>query len=264
MKANEKASVYFIGAGPGALDLLTVRGQRIIQQADLILYADSLVNEEIATLTKPRAEALGSASMALGEIVGRMVAAVREGKLVARVHSGDPAIYGAIHEQMAALRREGISYQIVPGVSSLFASAAAVGAELTVPGLSQTVIITRAEGRTPVPEAESLRSLASHHATLALFLSASMLDKAVSQLIQGGYSPDTPVAAVYRASWHDQQIVIGELSEIAEKVREKGISRQAIVLVGDALGHLLGKDEGKLSKLYDATFSHGYRKEESP
>lgn len=255
-------SVYFIGAGPGALDLLTVRAQRILQQADLVLYADSLVNPEIAQLAKPGAEVVGSASLTLDEIVRRMVNAAKAGKLVARVHSGDPSIFGAIHEQMAALKAAGIKYEVIPGVSSLFAAAAALGVELTVPGLSQTVIITRAEGRTPVPDKEDLRSLAAHRATIALFLSVGMVEKAISQLIEGGYPASTPTAVVYRASWPDQKIVLGALSEIPRKVQGMRITRQALILVGDALSPLLGKKIDAASELYAPSFSHGYRKED--
>lgn len=251
--------MYFLGAGPGALDLLTVRAQRILQEVDLILYADSLVSPEIARLAKPGADVLGSASLTLEEIVALMVGAARAGKLVARVHSGDPSIYGAIHEQAAALRAAGVTYEVVPGVSSLFAAAATLGVELTVPGVTQTVIVTRAEGRTLVPEREALRSLAAHRATIALFLSVGMMEKVVGQLMEGGYPASTPVAVVYRASWPDQQTVVGTLSEIAPRVGKTKIDRQAIVLVGDALGSLLGEETGAASQLYSSSFSHGYR-----
>lgn len=259
MKTEQGVSVYFIGAGPGALDLLTLRAQRIIEQADLILYADSLVNPEIVTLAKPGAEALGTADMTLDELVGRMVVAARAGLLVARVHSGDPSIFGAIHEQMAALAAAEIDYAVVPGVSSLFGAAAALGLELTVPGVSQTVIISRTEGRTPVPETEQLRALAAHRATMAIFLSAAMIEQVVAQLIEGGYPAGTPVAVVYRATWPEEQIVRGTLSGIAAAALAAGITRQALILVGDALRAVPGQERGGGSRLYDPAFGHSHR-----
>lgn len=251
--------VYFLGAGPGALDLLTVRAERILQRADLILYADSLVDPEIAGLAKPGARVVGSAGMALPEIVGRMVGAARAGQLVARVHSGDPSLYGAIREQMVALAAEGIEYAVVPGVSSVFAAAAALGVELTVPEVSQTVILTRAEGRTPVPEGQKLRDLARHGATLAIYLSVGMVEKVVAELLEGGYPPSTPAAVVYRASRPDQRVLRGTLAEMAETVRASGIDRQALILVGDALKPVDGGEASAVSKLYDPAFGHGYR-----
>ena len=259
VETEREASVYFIGAGPGALDLLTLRAQRIIQRADLVLYADSLVDPAIATLAKPGAEVVGSADLTLDEIVGRMVAAAKAGLVVARVHSGDPSIFGAIHEQMAALEAAGVGYVIVPGVSSLFAAAAALGVELTVPGISQTVIISRAAGRTPVPERERLRDLAAHRATLAIFLSAGMVEEVVAQLVEGGFAPSTPAAVVYRATWPDQQIVRGVLREMCEAVPTRGIARQAIILVGDALSPSHRRDRPATSRLYDPAFGHGRR-----
>ena len=252
-------SVYFVGAGPGALDLLTVRAQRILEQADLILYADSLVNPDLTTLAKAGAEVVGSAGLTLEQIVDRMIEAVRAGRLVARVHSGDPSIYGAIREQMVALSAAGIRYAVVPGVTSLFGAAAALGVELTVPEISQTIIISRAEGRTPVPDRQRLRALASHQATLAIYLSAGMIERVVEELAEGGYPTDTPAAVVYRATWPDQKIFRGTISDIASTVRTAGISRQALILVGEALrtqGE--GKDFAE-SRLYSASFDHGYR-----
>lgn len=253
------AAVHFIGAGPGALDLLTVRAERIIRQADLILYADSLVNPEIATLAKPGARVAGSAKMSLGEIVGAMVAAARAGEVVARVHSGDPSIYGAIREQMIALSAADVAYDVVPGVSSVFGAAAALGAELTLPQVSQTVILCRAEDRTPVPLGQKLVDLARHNATLAIYLSAGMVEKVVTELLEGGCSADTPVAVVYRATWPDERILQGSLSTIAAQVRAGGISRQALILVGDALKPIEAAEASAKSLLYDAGFAHGYR-----
>ncbi len=255
----QEGRVYFIGAGPGAIDLLTVRAERLIRQADLILYADSLVNPEIATLAKPGAKLLGSSGMALEEIVSSMVEAARAGQMVARVHSGDPSIYGAIREQMAGLTAAGVDYSVVPGVSSVFGAAAALQAELTMPEVSQTVILCRAEGRTPVPEGQRLSQLACHGATMAIYLSAGAVDRVVADLLQGGYPPETPAAAVYRATWPDQQIIRGTLSDIAEAMGARGIDRQALILVGEALKPIEGGKDPAASLLYDPSFSHGYR-----
>lgn len=252
-------SVYFIGAGPGDPELLTIKGKRIIETADVVIWADSLVNPEVAGLAREGAEVYGSASMNLDEIVALMVRAAREGKTVARVHTGDPAIFGAILEQMAALERQGVGYSVVPGVSSLFAAAAALQTELTAPEVAQTVIITRAAGRTPVPERESLRALAAHQSTLALFLSAGMIEQVVAELIQGGYNPNTPAAIVYRASWPDQKVVRGPLGEIAALCRQSGITNQAIIFVGQALDPTLKSADAQRSRLYDGSFAHGWR-----
>ena len=250
--------VYFIGAGPGDPELLTFKGKRIIEQADVIIYADSLIDPRVCSLARSDAEIYKSASLSLEEITGIILSAVKEGKLVARLQSGDPTIYGAIGEQMAALKEHGIDYQVIPGVSSLFAAAASLKAELTVPDVSQTVIITRVEGRTPVPEGESLRSLAAHQATLAIFLSAGMIERVVQELLEGGYPSETPVAVVYRASWEDETVIRAALKDIGGELRGRGIKRQALILVGGVLG-LEGK--GCRSRLYDKGFSHGYRKE---
>lgn len=248
--------VYFIGAGPGAPDLITVRGKRIIGEADVIIYADSLVSPELCASAKDGAQIHKSSSLTLDEITALIVSAVAEGKTVVRLHTGDPAIFGAIQEQMVALDKRGIEYEIVPGVSSLFASAAALRAELTVPEVAQTVIITRMEGRTPVPELEALRSLAAHRTTLAIFLSASMVESVVAELLAGGYTPDTPAALVYKATWDDEVVLRATLDTLAERVKAAGISRHAIILVGEFLN---AKEGDHRSKLYDGSFKHGYR-----
>jgi precorrin-4/cobalt-precorrin-4 C11-methyltransferase len=245
------AKVYFIGAGPGDLELLTIKAKKIIEQADVIIYADSLINPDICNLVKKGAEVHGSASLSLDEIIEIILNAVKQGKTVARLQSGDPGIYGAIQEQIALLEEQNIDYEIIPGVSSLFAAASALKTELTIPELSQTVIITRMEGNTPVPAAESLKSLASHQATLAIFLSVSMIEQVVTELLAGGYRPDTPAAVVYRASWQDQQIVHASLNTVAGKVKEADIKKQALILVGEFLGS--GKKRAR-SKLYDENF----------
>ncbi|MDQ0214227.1 precorrin-4/cobalt-precorrin-4 C11-methyltransferase [Oikeobacillus pervagus] len=251
--------IYIVGAGPGAEDLITVRGLKLIQTADLILFADSLVNENLFKEAKDGAEVLKTAGMHLEEMVDIMVKAVREGKKVVRAHTGDPAVYGAIMEQMALLKEEGIDVEIVPGVSSVFASAAAVGAELTIPDLTQTLILTRAEGRTPVPEREKLKSLAEHHCTIAFFLSATLTKKVVRELIDAGWEKETPVAVVYKATWPDEKIVRSTLEHLDEDMRVNGIRKQAMILAGWALDPLIHEKDYR-SKLYDKTFTHGYRK----
>ena len=213
--------LYIIGAGPGDPDLITVKGLKLLQQADVVMYTDSLVNEELIAKAKPEAEVLKSSGMELVEMVGIIVDRLKQGKMVVRVHTGDPAMFGATMEQIALLRKENIGYEIIPGVSSVFASAAAVGAELTIPDLTQTVILTRAEGRTPVPELEKLRDLAAHHCTIALFLSATLIKKVVSEFIEAGWSEDTPVAVVQRATWPDQLIVRSTVGKLEEDMRSR-------------------------------------------
>lgn len=248
--------VHFIGAGPGDLDLLTVKGDRLIREADVIIFTDSLVNPDVAQLAKPGAAVHGSAGLTLEEICDLMVAASREGKMIARVHTGDPSIFGAVLEQMAVLDREEIPYDVVPGVTSFVAAAAALCAELTVPDLVQTVIVTRVGGRTPMPPREQLADLASHQATMAFFLSVTLMKKLAEELMAGGYPPDTPAAVVHKASWPDQRIVTGTLEDIAQKVRQAAIRTQSIVLVGQAL-----KPTGNhRSRLYDAEFTHSFRR----
>lgn len=246
--------VYFIGAGPGDPELITVKGRRLISEADVVIYAGSLVNPEILQYCKEGAEIHNSAAMSLDDVLAVTKRAVDEGKTVARVHTGDPAIYGAIQEQMDALKPAGIEFEVIPGVSSFLASAAALKQEYTLPGISQTVIITRLEGRTPMPKKEQLSYLAAHQATMCIFLSVQMMDSVVENLVLGGYSIDTPVAIVIRASWPDQKILRGTLGTIADIVREEGVIRQAMIVVGRVLG-----GDYELSKLYDKQFSHMFR-----
>lgn len=245
--------VYFIGAGPGDPDLITVKGKKIIERAGVIIYAGSLVNPAVLEGHLPEAKIYNSASMNLEEIVEAMVQGVREGQVVARVHTGDPSIYGAIREQMDQLNKERISYEVIPGVSSFVAAAAALKMEYTLPSVSQTVILTRHEGRTPVPFGQDLAGLAQHKASLAIFLSVGMIEDVIKELKQG-YREDTPVAVIQKASWPEEKIVKGTIKDIADKVKEAGITKTALILVGDFLG-----DEYELSKLYDKSFSHGYR-----
>ncbi len=247
--------IHFIGAGPGDPELITLKGRRLIDQADVIVYAGSLVNPDVLEGHKEGAAIYNSALMDLDEVIKVMSEAVAEGKSVVRVHTGDPAIYGAHREQMDRLDELGIPYEVVPGVSSAFATAAALNAEYTLPGKSQTVIFTRMEGRTPMPEREKLPDLARHHASMVIFLSIGFLDEMVVQLEEGGYEPTTPVAVVYKASWPDQKIVRGTLQDIAKKVKDAGIKKTALTVVGDFLG-----DDHELSKLYDKHFTTEFRK----
>ncbi|WP_257351074.1 precorrin-4 C(11)-methyltransferase [Pseudalkalibacillus decolorationis] len=251
--------IHIIGAGPGAADLITLRGYRLIQEADVVLYADSLVNEELMTDVKPSAEVVKTAGMHLEEMVEMMVNRLQEGKKVVRVHTGDPAVYGAIMEQIGLLKNAGVEIEIVPGVSSVFASAAELQAELTIPDLTQTVILTRAEGRTPVPEFEQLKDLAKHHCTISLFLSATLTKKVVKELMDAGWSKETPVAVVYKATWPDQKIVRSTLEHLDEDMKKNGIRKQAMILAGWALDPSIHEKDYR-SKLYDKEFTHGYRR----
>jgi len=252
--------IYLVGAGPGDPDLITVKGLRLLQEADVVFYTDSLVSEELVSRAKPGAEVVKSSGMALEEMVDFMVTRVREGKLLIRLHTGDPSMYGATMEQMALLKRAGISCEIIPGVSSVFASAAAVGAELTIPELTQTLILTRAEGRTPVPEREQLKKLASHHCTIALFLSATLTKKVTNELLEAGWREDTPIAVVQRASWPDQKIVRTTIAGLDDAMRENGIRSHAMILAGWALDPNIHEQDQYRSKLYDKEFTHGFRK----
>lgn len=245
--------VYFIGAGPGDPELITLKGVKAIQQAGIVIFAGSLVNPEILQYAPAGAEIFNSASMDLDEVLAVMERGAREGKVVARVHTGDPAIYGAIQEQMDALSARGISFEVIPGVSSFLAAAAALQQEYTLPEVTQTVILTRMEGRTPVPEREKLAELARHRATLCIFLSIHAISEVAAELLQG-YDADTPVAVVQKASWPEQKIVRGTLSDIAEKVTAAGISKTALIIVGNVF-----RGEYEKSKLYDPGFTHGYR-----
>ncbi len=257
--------VYFIGGGPGDPELLTLKAKRIIETADVVIYADSLVHPSIAGFARPGAEVHGSKGLTLPEIMELTVRAVAEGKTVARIQSGDPAVYGAILEQMRVLEREGIEYEIIPGISSAFAAAALLKAELTVPEVSQTIIMTRAEGRVAMPPTEQLRDLAAHGCTLVIFLSVTRMAKINRELRAGGYPKETPVAVVYRAGWPEEQIIRGTLANIAAKVREAKITLQAIILVGQALDPTLRQPNQPAealaaSHLYSSDYTHLYRR----
>ena len=246
--------VYIVGAGAGDPELITVKGQKLLQKADVIIYAGSLVNPALLDFAKEGAEIHDSASMTLPEVIETIEKAVAKDLMVVRLHTGDPSIYGAIQEQMDALKKKGIDFEVVPGVSSFLATAAALKQEYTLPGISQTGIITRNEGRTPVPEREKLRSLAAHQATMCIFLSITMLADVVKELIEGGYAPDTPIAIVQRASWPEQKIVRATLETIVAEIADKGIDRTAMIVVSRCLGA-----DYELSRLYAPEFSHMFR-----
>jgi precorrin-4/cobalt-precorrin-4 C11-methyltransferase len=247
-------TVYFIGAGPGDPELITLKGKRLIESADIIIYAGSLVNPEVIAGREPGCQVYDSAKMDLPEIIHVMAEAMKDGKSVARVHTGDPSLFGAIREQMEELDKLGIGYEVVPGVSSFTAAAAAIQKEFTVPGISQTVICTRVEGRTPVPANEKLSLLASHKTSMAIFLSVQMIEEVVSELLVH-YPPQTPVAIVEKASWPEQRIAQGTLITIAAKAREMGMNKTAQILVGNFMA-----PEFNNSLLYDPNFSHEFRK----
>lgn len=246
--------IHFVGAGPGAPDLITLRGDRLLREADLIIYAGSLVNPALLAVAKEGCAIRDSASMTLEQVVEALVEADRQGKRSVRLHTGDPSIYGAIREQMDALDKHGVAYEVVPGVSSLGGAAAALRAEYTLPGVSQTVIITRAEGRTPVPEKERIASLAAHGATMAIFLSAGLLDQLTAGLLEGGYGADCPAAIVYKATWPEEKVVRTTVSGLAEAARRENISKTALILVGRFLG-----EEYDRSLLYHPVFTHEFR-----
>lgn len=247
--------IQFVGAGPGAADLITLRGHRALCEADVVIYAGSLVNPALLEYCKQGCEVHNSAGMTLEEVIAVMKNAVEQNKKVVRLHTGDPSLYGAIREQMDELDKLGISYSVTPGVSSFLGAAAALQAEFTLPGVSQTLILTRMEGRTPVPEAEGIAQLAAHGASMAVFLSASMLDELSARLINGGYAPETPAAIVYRATWPDEKKIITTVSGLSAAAREHGISKTALILVGGFLDSAYER-----SKLYDPAFTHGFRK----
>lgn len=250
--------VYFVGAGPGDAELITVKGARLLREADVVIFAGSLVDRELVRTYVTDAAVYDSAAMDLIEIITVITDAIAAGKKVVRLHTGDPSIYGAIQEQMEALDRLGIGYQVVPGVTSAFAAAATLKQQLTLPEVSQTVIFTRLEGKTSVPERERLAAVAKIGSTMIIYLSIAMIDQVVAELLKGAYTEETPVAVVAKASWPDEQAVEGTLADIAEKVKAAGIGKQALILVGDVLR---ARKEGlkAVSKLYDREFSHEFR-----
>ena len=242
--------VHFVGAGPGAPDLITLRGAELLRQADVVIYAGSLVNPALLELCRAGCAVYNSADMTLEQVLE----AVRTGENVVRLHTGDPCLYGAVREQMDALDRLGIPYDVTPGVSSFCGAAAALGAEYTLPGVSQSVILTRMAGRTPVPDRESIAVLAAHGASMVIFLSAGMLEPLQEELLKGAYAPDTPAVLVYKATWPEEKTVRCTVGTLAQAGREYQITKTALVLVGDFLS--AGYER---SKLYDPAFTTGYR-----
>ena len=249
------AIVSFVGAGPGETDLITLKGYKLLSEADVVIYAGSLINTDLLNYCKDGAEKYDSAKMTLDDIVDRMEESVKNDKSVVRLQTGDFSIYGSIREQIEEMKKRGIKYQCVPGVSSFLGAASSMGVEYTVPEVAQSVIITRMAGRTPVPEGESLKSLAQHQTSMVIFLSVQGIKKVVKQLEEGGYPTDTPAAVINKATWPDEKVVRGTLADIAEKVHDADIRRTALIMVGKFLG-----DEYNYSHLYDAGFSTMFRK----
>ena len=247
--------VYFVGCGPGDPELLTVKAKKLIQKADVVVYSGSLIPKEIIKLCK-KAELHDAAKLVREEIFEILKSGAQKGKLVIRLHDGDPTIYGAIREQTDNLKKVGIEYEIIPGITSFLASAASLGSELTLPGVTQTIIVTRAESRTKVPKRERISALAKHKATMIFYLSVHLISDIVKEAIKGGYPKSTPVAAIYRASWKDEKIITGTLGDIAKKIREEKITRTAIIIIGD----IVNPKSYEYSRLYDKTFTHGFRK----
>lgn len=247
--------VHFVGAGSGAPDLITLRGMRLLEEADVIIYAGSLVNPELLQYKKETAAVYNSARMTLEEVLAVMEQTQREGKTTVRLHTGDPCLYGAIREQMDALDARGIAYDDTPGVSSFQAAAAALNLEYTLPGISQSVIITRMEGRTPVPDAETIERFAAHQATMVIFLSTGMLPELSRRLLAGGYKKETPAAIVYKASWADEQKYVCTVETLAQTAFAHGIKKTALIIVGD----VVAQSGYCRSKLYDPLFTTEFR-----
>ena len=247
--------VYFVGAGTGAVDLITVRGMRLLEKADVIIYAGSLVNPELLQYANKDCEIHDSAKLTLEEVLIVMQKAEVEGKITVRLHTGEPSIYGAVREQMDELDRLGISYESCPGVSACFGAAASLNLEYTLPGISQSLIITRMEGRTQVPEKESIESFAAHQASMAIYLSTGMLKELSERLVAGGYRKETPAGLVYKATWPEEEAYICTIETLYDTAKEHGITKTALVLVGDVITH----QNYKKSRLYAADFSTEFR-----
>lgn len=251
----DQQCVWFVGAGPGDRELITLKGYRLLQQAGVVIYAGSLINTELLDDCPQDAQCHDSAELHLTQIIDLMEAGIRAGKTVVRLQTGDVSLYGSVREQGEELTRRGIRWQVVPGVSAFLGAAAELGVEYTVPEVSQSLIITRLEGRTPVPEREQLEDFARHQTSMAIYLSVQRIHRVAERLIEGGYPPDTPVAVIYKATWPESQTLRGTLTDIADQVRDAGIRKTALILVGAFLG-----EEYHYSKLYAADFSHEYRK----
>ncbi|MGA1846305.1 precorrin-4 C(11)-methyltransferase [Deferribacter abyssi] len=252
--------VYFIGAGPGDAELITLKGYNILKHVDVVIYAGSLVNKEILKYAPANAEFFDSSSMNLDEIVDKMYKSFKTGKIVVRLHTGDPSIYGATYEQMIELDKLGVPYEVVPGVTSLFAAAAKLKVELTAPDISQTIVISRVEGRTGVPENEALDRLLSHGGTFVFYLSAKNVEKIKNKFLEKGWSNDTPVAICYKVSWNDEKIINCTIENLPDKMDKEGIRKHALIIVGNVLDKSLIK---QYSRLYDKDFEHEYRKKGS-
>ena len=248
--------VHFVGAGSGAPDLITLRGKKFLEEADVVIYAGSLVNPQLLEYTKENCEIYNSAKMTLEEVLDVIFAAEEKGLTTVRLHTGDPSLYGAIREQMDVLEEKNIAFDYCPGVSSFCGAASALNLEYTLPDVSQSVIITRMEGRTPVPEKESIQSFAAHHATMVVFLSTGMLEELSRRLIEGGYTADTPAAIVYKATWPQEEAYVCTVATLKQTSREHNITKTAIVLVGDVIAHR----HYEKSRLYAPDFSTEYRK----
>ncbi len=249
------SKVFFIGCGPGDPDLITVKAKKLLQKADVVVYSGSLIPEQIMKMCK-KAKTFDAAKLVREEIFDILRKNAKKGKNVVRLHDGDPTIYGAIREQMDNLHKEKINSEVIPGVTSFLASAAALGSQLTLPGVTQTMIITRAEKRTKVPKREKISELAKHRATMIFYLSVQLIDNIVKETVAGGYPKTTPVGVVYRASWPDQMIITGTLQTISKKIKDQKITRTAIIIIGD----VIKPKSYEYSKLYDKSFSHGFRK----
>ena len=248
--------VHFVGAGPGGADLITVKGKTYLEKADIVIYAGSLVNPALLDYCKEGCEIYNSAKMTLEEVMDVVKEGEKNGRFIVRLHTGDPCLYGAIREQMDLMDEEGITYEVVPGVSSFCGAAAALDLEYTLPSISQSVIITRMAGHTPMPDGESIRSFAAHHATMVVFLSSSLLEDLQKELIAGGYTENTPAAIVYKATWPEEKTFICTVGTLAETARANNVTKTALMIIGDVVAHS-GYDR---SKLYDPSFTTEYRK----
>lgn len=247
--------VYFVGAGTGAADLITVRGMRLLKEADVIIYTGSLINPELLSFAKAKCEKHNSAKLTLEEVIRLMLLAEAKGKMTVRLHTGEPSIYGAVREQMDELDKAGIAYESCPGVSACFGAAASLNLEYTLPGISQSLIITRMEGKTEVPEKESIESFAAHRASMAIYLSAGMIRELSRRLVKGGYAKETPAALVYKATWPEEETYICTVETLYETAVKYGITKTAVVLIGDVIAH----QNYRKCKLYDSGFSTGFR-----
>ena len=252
------SEVYFVGCGPGDPELITIKAKKLVQKADILVYSGSLIPPEIIKYNK-KGKKYDAAKLVREEIFDLLLKNSQKGKTVVRLHDGDPAVYGAIREQIDNLEKKGVNSIVIPGVTSFLASAAALGTQLTLPGVTQTMIITRAESRTKVPKREQISELAKHQSTMIFYLSVHLLSKITKEAITGGYKKTTPVAVVYKASRKDQKIILGTITDIARKVKAEKISMTAIVIIGD----VINPKSYEYSKLYDKTFSHGFRKAKS-